>query len=103
MQITSTAISIRCRVEPGLCVPRNPISNRRRPTSDIDTEGLPRERLLEDALTEIACEKERIGSPGPQSREEANMGDADRLTCSSMQRLFLVVGETWCTPNRHLL
>src|SRR5437879_305609 len=36
-----------------------------RSTSDIDTKGFPRERLLEDALTEVGCEKESVGRPCP--------------------------------------
>ena len=50
-----------------------------RASADIDAQSLPRERLLEDALPEIAGEKERVGATSPQGGKEPDMGDADIL------------------------
>jgi hypothetical protein len=46
--------------------------------ADVDAERLPGERLLEDALAEVAGEEQAVGS-GAQRGEEAQLGDADVL------------------------
>ena len=50
-----------------------------RAPADVDAEGLPGEGLLEDALAEVAGEKESVGSTAAQGGEEPEMGDADVL------------------------
>ena len=45
----------------------------------IDAQGLPREGLLEDALPEVAGEKESVWPTCPQGGKEPDMGDADIL------------------------
>ena len=46
---------------------------------DVHAKGLPGEWLLEDALAEVAGEKERVGPTVPQGGKEPKMGDADVL------------------------
>jgi len=45
----------------------------------LDPEGFPRERLLEDALSEVTSEKESVGPPAPQGGKKPDMSDADVL------------------------
>ena len=45
----------------------------------IHAQGYPRERLLEDALTEVASEEKRIGPMLAEPREEPEMGHAEIL------------------------
>ena len=46
---------------------------------DIHAEGLPGEGLLEDALAQVAREKEGIGATSAQGGKEPEMGDANVL------------------------
>jgi hypothetical protein len=52
-------------------------------SADIDAERLPGERLLKDALPEIAGEEERVGTTGAERREKAQFGDPDILRADS--------------------
>ena len=52
---------------------------RPRPAADIHAEGLPRERLLEDALPEVAGEEQRVLRRRRRAREEAQLRDAEVL------------------------
>lgn len=54
-------------------------AQRRRASTNIDAEGLPREGLLEDALSEIAREEEAVRTTGRQLLQEAGFGDAKIL------------------------
>ena len=50
-----------------------------RAAADVHAERLPRERLLEDALAEVAGEEQSVGPPAAQRGEEPKVGDADVL------------------------
>ena len=50
-----------------------------RAAANIHAERLPRERLLEDALAEVAGEEERVGAASAQGGKEPQVGDADVL------------------------
>ena len=50
-----------------------------RAAANIDAERLPRERLLEDALAEVAGKEQRIGTAAAQRGQEPQVGDADIL------------------------
>jgi len=45
----------------------------------IDAERFPRERLLKNPLTQVACEKETIRAARPESSEESQLRNADVL------------------------
>ncbi len=47
--------------------------------ADVDAERLPGERLLEDALAEIAGEEEAVVARGRDCREQSQLGDAEVL------------------------
>jgi hypothetical protein len=52
---------------------------RKRATADVDTEPLPRERRLEDPLTEIAGEEEAVGPAAGELRQQPKLGRGDVL------------------------
>src|SRR5262249_31200489 len=50
-----------------------------RPAADIDSQGLPREGMLEDPLAQITREEQCVGSTGPEGREHPKLSHADVL------------------------
>jgi hypothetical protein len=65
----------------------------------IDTQGLPREGLLEDALPEVIGEKESVWPTCPQSGKEPDMSDADVLRLvhdREVEDHILVLGDRGC-------
>ena len=50
-----------------------------RAAADVHAERLPRERLLEDALAEVAGEEQRVGPSAAERGEEAQLRDAEVL------------------------
>jgi hypothetical protein len=50
-----------------------------RTAADIDSQTLPGEGLLEDALPDVAGEEERIRTLSTHRRNEAQLGDAQVL------------------------
>ena len=54
-------------------------AQRARATADVDAERLPRERLLEDALPEVAGEEQRVGPAAAKGGEEPQLRHAEVL------------------------
>src|SRR5690606_35852833 len=54
-------------------------AQRARASSYVNAEGQPGEGLLEDALAEVAGEEEAVATPGAESCQEAQLGDAEVL------------------------
>ena len=70
-----------------------------RTPTDVHSEGLPREGLLEDALPEVAGKKQSVGSIGTQGGKEPKVGDADILRLvhhREVERHLLVFRDRRC-------
>ena len=85
-------------VRMGANLVRRPVADpeRPRPAADVDAERLPRERLLEDPLSEVAREEERVGPATRERREEAHVRDAQVLRFvddGEVERTLVVLGE----------
>src|SRR3954467_653090 len=76
-----------------------------RSTAYIDAERTPGERLLEDALTEIAGEEKAVGTPCAKRGEKPQFGDPDILRLvdnDEIKRRFAAANHVFGHPAEHV-